>query len=108
MSNFNDRRGGLRTLSEVCPALGGKNRLDEIAPVFAALGRGALMLGQAGTGLARLGVGLAKGAKAGVQGAAQAVGQGLSPPGNVASGPLVPASTGPPTPPDAPKFSWSR
>lgn len=128
MSDFNTRRGGLRTLSEVSPALGGKpssnsRDLHEILPALAAIGRGALKVAQhVGAGAAGLGAGLGAGALAGGLGAAKAIGAGASnaasslgnaftrtPPGNVASGPSVPSSSGPPSPPDAPtKFNWTR
>lgn len=42
---FNSRRGGLRTISEHCPALQNK-RLNEIAPVLAAIGKTALEVGK--------------------------------------------------------------
>jgi hypothetical protein len=78
---FGIKRGGLRILSEHSPALR-RTRLMEVAPLIAALGRGALEVGKhvgagavnaaggVGAGLASAGVGLAKGVGTGIKNAA--------------------------------------
>ena len=111
MSNFDIKRGGLRIVCEHSPSLRGREPVMEIAPILAAIGKGAMEVGKrvaAGVGgaAAGLGAGALNAGKAAVQTVGTAVPKLASNFANDVSGDAPDAST-PPAPP-TPKFSWTR